>query len=352
MGVTEASPTARALRTLEMLHARPGVTAEELAERLGVSARAARRYIAILREAGIDVASARGRYGGYRLGRGTRLPPVLFTEAEGLELVMAVLNGAPSAALDDDAVGKALGKVIRALPPAISRRAELLRTYAAAAPDPGRHPADPAITSALVAASSAHQRVRIAYRTAPERDWETEVDPWSVVLWFGRWYLLCFAHHVQAVRTYRIDRVVRAERVTGTFTPPAGLDPIATLEDNFGSGWPLQARIVFQAPIEQVRPWFRPAMGHLADHPEGCVVIGSTSSAQMYANEFLARVPFPFRVEGGPELRLAVQELIDRLQGALAPRSAQAEPSNSPRSHLAVRNDPAGHHPQADDHAQ
>ena len=77
---TGPSPTARALRTLEILQTRPGTTADQLAERLGVTERAARRYIGILREAGIPVDSARGPHGGYRLRRGTRLPPVVFTQ--------------------------------------------------------------------------------------------------------------------------------------------------------------------------------------------------------------------------------------------------------------------------------
>src|SRR5918998_186175 len=95
---TDLSPTARALRTIEILHARPGTTADELGKRLGVTERAARRYVEILREAGVPVESARGPHGGYRLGRGARLPPVVFTEPEALGLVMAVLDGQPQAA--------------------------------------------------------------------------------------------------------------------------------------------------------------------------------------------------------------------------------------------------------------
>ena len=67
---TSPSPTARALRTLDILQTRPGTTADQLADRLGVTERAARRYIGILREAGIPVESTRGPYGGYRLRRG------------------------------------------------------------------------------------------------------------------------------------------------------------------------------------------------------------------------------------------------------------------------------------------
>src|SRR5262245_44035451 len=64
------SPTARALLALELVQGSPGITADVLAERLGVSERAARRYVGILREAGIPIESVRGPYGGYRLGRG------------------------------------------------------------------------------------------------------------------------------------------------------------------------------------------------------------------------------------------------------------------------------------------
>ena len=91
--------------------------------------------------AGIPVESARGPYGGYRLGRGTRLPPVVFTEEQALGLVMAVLDGHPAAIDGDDLVGAALDKVIRALPESIGRQAAALRAYASAAPD--QHSARP-----------------------------------------------------------------------------------------------------------------------------------------------------------------------------------------------------------------
>ena len=156
---TCSSPTARALRTLEILQARPGTTADQLAARLGVTERAARRYVGILREAGIPVESSRGPYGGYRLGRGTRLPPVVFTEEQALGLVMAVLDGQPAAIDAEDLVGAALGKVIRALPESVGRQAAALRAYASAAPDRRSARPDPGTTSALVAAVADRRRV-------------------------------------------------------------------------------------------------------------------------------------------------------------------------------------------------
>ncbi len=313
----DLSPTARALRALETLQTRPGATADELAERLGVTERAARRYVGILREAGIPVESTRGPHGGYRLGRGTRLPPVVFTEAEALGLVMAVLDGQPAAADADDLVGLALSKVIKALPERVGRQAAALREHAAAAPD--RHSArpDPLTTSALVAAAAVRRRVVLTYRSESGDEWEAEVDPWAVVVRYGRWYLLCHSHRAGAVRTYRVDRISGVQQTPHDFELPAGLDPVATLEENLGTGWAFTTRVVFDAPLAEVAPWIRPPMGRLEPSGDGCALVGSTNNPAMYAQEWLATVPFAFRVAGGPELRAAVAAVAARFTGAL-----------------------------------
>ncbi len=295
---TDLSPTARALRAIEILQTRPGATAGELGAWLGVTERAARRYVGILREAGIPVESARGPYGGYRLGRGTRLPPVVFTEPEALGLVMAVLDGQPAAADVDDLVGSALGKVIRALPESVGRQAAALREHASAAPD--------------------RYSVLVTYRSESGNEWEAEVDPWAVVVRYGRWYLLCHSHRADAIRTYRVDRVRAVQQTAHEFEPPGGIDPVAALEENLGTGWEFPTRVVFDAPLAEVAPWIRPPMGRLEPSGDGCVLAGSTSNPAMYAQEWLASVPYAFRVDGGQELRAAVATLASRFAAALA----------------------------------
>lgn len=290
---------------MEILRTRPGVTAGELAACLGVTERAARRYVGILREAGIPVESARGPYGGYRLGRGTRLPPVAFTEPEALGLVMSVLDGRPAAADAGDLVGAALGKVIRVLPEGVGRQAAALREHASAAPDRFSARPDPATASALVAAIADRRRVVVAYRSESGNEWETEVDPWAVVVRHGRWYLLCYSHRADAVRTYRVDRVRQVQRSTHAFELPEGLDPVATLEENLGTGWEFATRVVFDAPLTEVAPWIRPPMGRLEPAGEGCVLVGSTSNPTMYAQEWLPNVavPLPRRGRAGTARR-------------------------------------------------
>lgn len=325
----DVSPTARALRALEILRTRPATTAGELAGRLGVTERAARRYVEILREAGVPVESSRGPHGGYRLGRGTRLPPVHFTQAEALGLVMAALSGRPATADADDLVGTALGKVVKALPESVGRQAALLREYAAAAPDPSAAHPDPAVTSALVEAVAHRRRVLLTYRSEAGNTWDEEADPWSLVVRHGRWYLLCHSHRADAVRTYRVDRIGGVRHTPRGFEPPAAFDPVTALEENLGSGWQFTTRVVFDAPPSEVAPWIRPPMGRLEPLGDGCVLVGSTRNPDMYAQEWLAGVPFAFRVEGGEELRAAVAALAARFTAAVADRPPASPPPST-----------------------
>ncbi|NYE38958.1 putative DNA-binding transcriptional regulator YafY [Nocardioides cavernae] len=312
--MSEISPTARALRALDVLQGRPGVTAAELAQRLGVTERAARRYVAILREADIPVESTRGPYGGYTLGRGLRLPPLVFSATEALGLVMAALDSQHAVADPEDPVGSALGKILRVLPTNVARQAVAMRETARAVPERQSVKPDPGVTSDLVAAVAAQQQVRVAYRTAAGNARTFEVDPWSVVVRYGRWYLLCHSHHADALRTFRIDRITEVVRLDSSFEVPADLDPARELEANLGKGWEHETHVVFDAPRETVQPWVRPTLGELRELPDGrCELVGTTSNPTSYAGEWLANVELPYTVVGGPELRAAVQVVSDRL---------------------------------------
>ena len=313
------SPTGRALRTLDLLQAEPGLTSTQLAGYLEVTERAARRYIAMLREAEIPVEAARGRYGGYRLGRGRRPAPLRFTAGEALCLVMAVLDGHHAVADAEDPVGSALFKLISALPEKVGEQAATMRRYAAAAPDREAARPDRETSSRLVDAVAAERRVRIRYRSEVGNGWEEEVDPWAVVVRHGRWYLLCHSHRAKDVRAYRIDRIHTVVMCETRFRAPADLDCVALLEQHLGRGWPFEARVLFDAPLDRVAPYIRPPMGSLQPAASGarCRLSGTTNNPAMYAGEWLAAIPLPFRIEGGVELRQAVRTVAGRLSAAV-----------------------------------
>ena len=314
----DTSPTARALLALELVQGSPGISADRLADKLGVTERAARRYVGILREAGIPIESTRGPYGGYRLGRGLRLPPLMFSATEALGLVMAVLDGHHDVSDPTDPVGSALGKIMRALPEPVAAQAEAVRRTTAPAPDRGAARPDPATTTALVHACSKHRRVRLGYRSEAGSEWVTDVDPWAVVVRHGRWYLLCQTHrtHTTATRAYRIDRVRAVEMLDDTFIPPADLDPVAMLEEHLAVGWEYEVEVVIDAPIDKVGRRLPRALGRLEPLDVGTTrLTGSTGNPMWYAEQ-LVTIPATYRIVKCPELQKAAEILGRRLVGA------------------------------------
>jgi predicted DNA-binding transcriptional regulator YafY len=307
------SPTARALLALELVQGNPGITADRLAEKLGVSARAARRYIGILREAGVPIESVRGPYGGYRVGRGLRLPPLMFSAAEALGLVMAVLDGHHDASDATDPVGSALGKIVRALPAAVAAQADAVRRTTAPAPDRAAVRPDPTTATALVQACANHRRVRLGYRPESGTERVIEVDPWAVVVRHGRWYLLCRSHTSNARRAYRIDRVRAVEVLDDTFSPPADLDPVAELEQHLALGWEYDVEVVIDAPVDAVARCLPPAIGMLEPlDAQTCRLVATTSNPAWYAEQ-LAVIPASYRILTCPELQKAARILGQRL---------------------------------------
>lgn len=309
----DESPTARALLLLELVQNSPGITASRLADRLGVSDRAARRYVGILREAGVPIESARGPHGGYRVGRGLRVPPLMFTGAEALGLVMAVLDGHRNAADPADPVGSALGKIMRVLPEPVANPAQAVRTVTALGPDPQAAPPSPETTAALVQSCAAHRRLRLGYRTAPGRERAMDVDPWAVVVRHGRWYLLCWSHTRNARRVLRVDRITHVDVLDSLCTPPPGLQPAELLEEHLAEGWKYEIEIIIDAPAETVAQWLPRNLGRR--EPIDAVttrLIAATDEPDWYAEQLTA-VKAPFRVVKPRELKEAIRALGERL---------------------------------------
>jgi predicted DNA-binding transcriptional regulator YafY len=311
------SPTARALLALEVLQDNPGVSAERLAGRLGVTDRAVRRYVGLLREAGIHIESTTGRYGGYRLGRGTRLPPLMLSAAEAIGLVMAALEGRPGAADSADPVGSAIGKITRLLPTSLAESVAAIRQVITAQTGLASEAPDPETTAVLVRAAEARRRVRITYRLRQER--EMEVDPWAVSVWRGRWYLLGWSHTSGARRVLRVDRVTSAAVLDEAFVLPDDLDPIATIEEHMSTGWRYDVEVVVDAPVDSVLRWLPRSLGRLeATDAGGTRLVGTTDEPLWYARHLTA-LEAPYRIVSPPELRAAARDLAQRLTQAATP---------------------------------
>jgi predicted DNA-binding transcriptional regulator YafY len=299
------SPAARALLALEVIQNNPGITAQRLGERLGVTERAARRYVAILREADLPIESVTGPYGGYRVGRGLRLPPLMFTAAEAMGLVMAVLEGHRNAADPVDLVGAALAKILRVLP---ERVAGPVRAFREVVPSPAFDASPrPELATALIEACTAARRVHLVYRLS-DSDREMEVDPWAVVLRHSYWYLLCWSHTKQARRVLRVDRIVAVSMLPDMFSPPDSLDALRVLEEHLSQGWTYPVDVVVEASVADTARWLPRSLGLLSSEDGRTRLRASTSEPDWYARQ-LATLPVPFRVVSSVELQRAVAEL-------------------------------------------
>lgn len=272
-----------------------------------MTGRAARRYVAILREADLPIESVSGPYGGYRVGRGLRLPPLMFTAAEAAGLVMATLEGHRGAADPTTVVGGALAKILRSLPDRV------------APPTPDSDVRGDAAThqhlDRLLAACATGRLLRLLYR-AGERTSEMDVEPWAVVLRHSHWYLLCWSRSRDAQRVLRVDRVADVWSLPETFTPPADLDALATIEEHFSQGWRYAVEVLVDAPPQWVRRWVSPSLARLepADG-DRTRMVASTEDPDWYARQ-LAAIPVTFRVVDSAELAAAVAELGRRLLGS------------------------------------
>jgi predicted DNA-binding transcriptional regulator YafY len=318
----DASPAARALLALEAIQNNPGISAQRLGERLGVTERAARRYVAILRQADLPIDSVSGPQGGYRVGRGLRLAPLMFTTAEAMGLVMAVLEGHRDAADPEDLVGGALAKILRVLPERVAGPVRAVREISTSAASLEARP-DPDLTTRLIEYCSAARRLRLVYRIRGEH--VMEVDPWAVVLRHSRWYLLGWSHSKQAQRVLRVDRIISAERLPETFTPPQQLNALRTLEEHLSQGWKYPVEVLIDAPIDTAAHWVRRSLGRLEPAGENQTLLrASTDEPDWYARQ-LAFIELPIQVLGSPEIRSAMIELSRQLaQAAGAGAAARA----------------------------
>ena len=273
----DLSPTARALLALEAIQNNPGITASKLGVRLGVTDRAARRYVEILREADLPIESVSGPYGGYRVGRGLRLPPLMFTAAEAIGLVMAVLEGHRNAADPTDPVGGALAKIARALPASLASPVLAFRDVNAPR-EPGATVVSPELVTAVIESCAATRRLRLTYRIGKPEDITMEIDPWA-----GR----APAQPVVPARlvsneagaTGAQDRPDRLDRGPGSesFTPPDDLDALRTLEEHLSQGWSHRVEVVVDAPVEQTSRWVARSLGRLEpDGPNRTRIIATT----------------------------------------------------------------------------
>jgi predicted DNA-binding transcriptional regulator YafY len=303
----------RLLKLLGLLQRRASWTGFDLAERLGVDPRTVRRDVGRIRELGYSVDSTPGPDGGYRLGVGTDMPPLLLDEDEAM--AVAVLLGV-SAGVAVPGIERAtlatLARVDRLLPPRLQRQVKALR--ATTVPLMGPVEAVPAAQLASFAqACEAHELVTFGYSSREGKRSTRRVEPHRLVATERRWYLVGFDLDRHDWRTFRVDRAKQVRRTGHTFVPRPLSDPRRLVTEAMSAaGYRYRAIVKFAASVEDVSRRVSPNVGSVTGS-DGSATLEVGVDDAVWLTGYLIGLGFPFEVLSPPELRAGVLAISNRV---------------------------------------
>ncbi|WP_203962182.1 helix-turn-helix transcriptional regulator [Actinocatenispora thailandica] len=313
-----SGPSTRILRLLSLLQSGRGVAGAELARRLGVSTRTLRRDLDRLRELGYPVVADRGPGGRYRLVAGAALPPLMLGDDEAVVTVLGLrLASAAELGATTGAAQAALRTIERVLPDRLRQRvAAVSATIDAVGRPPGSVSLD--AVAALASAAYHHLDVRFRYTTRAGTDQLRRAEPYRLVLFGRRWYLLGHDRDRDGWRTFRLDRMVGLTVPGTTFrprpVPAAGAVPFVA-----AAGTPpgRQRGVVrFAAPVATVADRLPAEAGELVAVDESSCRYTTPADSWEWLASMLALVGVPYTVESPPELIEHTRRLAARLAAA------------------------------------
>ncbi len=308
----------RLLKLLGLLEGRIDWTAEELGRRLEVTTRTVRRDITRLRDLGYPVEAVAGPGGGYRLGAGGKLPPLLLDDEEALAVALGLRVSATTAVGGlEDASLSALAKLEHVLPARLRSRLEDVSDATTSTLGPSFASVDHATLALVASTIRKGERLRMSYRDNEGRVTERHVEPNRLVHTGRKWYLVVFDLDRDDWRTFRLDRVSEPVATGMRAARRHGPDPVELVQRGITvQAWRVSASVVLHAPIERAGHEVMPTVGTLEPiDEESCrLLIGADEMG--WLARFLLGLSMSFEVESPMELRREIasigQALVDR----------------------------------------
>jgi predicted DNA-binding transcriptional regulator YafY len=312
---------ARLLRLLSLLQARRDWTGPALAERLGVTTRTIRNDVERLRNLGYPVHATPGAAGGYRLGAGAAMPPLLLDDEEAVAVAVGLRTANTVTGIEETAV-RALAKLEQVLPARLRHRVNALQT--ATVPVPGGQPrVDADVLTTLAAVCRDRERLRVDYQTHDGGQSRRTVEPHRLAHARGRWYLVAFDVDRQDWRTFRVDRLTPRIPTGPRFPPREPPQDVATyVARALGTAtWRYRATVTVHAPADELVRRLPPGVEVVEATDEGCRVAVGSDTPHMLA-VYLGLMDADFEVTGPPELVAELGRLADRYARAVGRTSA------------------------------
>jgi predicted DNA-binding transcriptional regulator YafY len=315
--------SARLLRLLSLLQTPREWTGPQLAERLGVSTRTVRNDVDRLRNLGYPVDATRGAVGGYRLGAGAQLPPLLLDDEEAVAVAVGLRTAASGSisGIEETSL-RALAKVEKVLPSRLRRRVGALQTYVASVSADTNSPrVDASVLTQLTAACRDRELVRFEYEDRGKTGSRRIAEPYGLVNWGRRWYLVAWDRDREDWRTFRVDRMTPKFPAGPRFSPrePPDEDLARYVSDRVSAApWRIAAQITIHAPAAAVAERVPAHVGPIQSiDAETCVLSSGNDNVEMFA-VYLGMIGFDFTVTSPPELVEAVRKLGRRYAQAVS----------------------------------
>lgn len=314
-------PTERALRLLSLLQSRPTWSGTELADRLGVTPRSIRRDIDRLRELGYPVRASQGVGGGYRLGAGKALPPLVLDDEEAVAVAVCLrlAAGGTVAGIGESAV-RTMAKLDQILPARLRRTVNAIHDSTTTLTGTFGGVEDPVdSTTLLVVARACRETERIAfsYTSSGGEKSQRRAEPYRLVATGRRWYLMAFDLDREDWRTFRLDRMDCVRAGGWRFEPRPAPDAAEFVRRAISlSPYAYVAKIVVDAPVSEVRRWFPQLVASVEEYDgDQSLVSAGANRLEMLASH-LAQTPWPITVLEPEELRAAFRSMARNLQAA------------------------------------
>ncbi|MGW0808086.1 helix-turn-helix transcriptional regulator [Nonomuraea sp. NPDC002799] len=323
----------RLLKLLSLLQAHKEWSGPELSARLGVSTRTIRNDVERLRSLGYPVHATPGVAGGYRLGAGAALPPLLLDDEEAVAVAVGLgrAAGGGVAGIEESSV-RALAKLEQVLPSRLRRRVNTLNTYTVQIPGAVPAMVAPEVLTTIANAARDHERLRFDYTGHEGGTTVRDVEPHRLVHRRGRWYLVAFDVERQDWRTFRVDRVRPRTPAGPRFTTrelPEGGDVAAYVERGVSTAmWRFQATVLLRAAAERVRALPMGLEVEPVDEDTCLLKAGGDDLAAMAV--WIGFIGVDFEVLDSPELSAEILRLSERYRRAVSRRSGPGQRAPAP----------------------